>query len=313
MMNTLRRPGLTLIEVLTVLAVIGFLVAILLPAVSSARKASRKLVCQNNLKQIGIGLASYHGVYDTFPPAQSAFGFSVFASLLPYLEQSPLHNSINFLKGPYLGLASVVPHPISINILVCPEDNPTTARGVLGWTNYAASRGSGLQKYGENGAFIGPPGATTSSHDFSDGLGNTVMVSEWVTGYNPSGQQAANRTVYQTGRMYPEPNQLDQFASECHGLNLFSAKDFTIRKGENLFHGELGLSLYNHVLTINDHSCLNGTGYQIGAWTAGSLHGGGANTLLGDGSCRFFSDSVELSVWRSLGSRNGGEQISWDN
>ena len=295
------------------LAVIGLLFAILLPALSAGRGASRKLACQNNLKQIGVGLASYLGVYDSFPPAQSAYGFSVFASLLPYMEQSPLYNSINFIGGPYSGLSSIGHFPISIPALVCPEDNPVPARGVQGWTNYAASRGSGLQKYGENGAFIGPPGATTASRDFSDGLGNTAMVSEWVTGYNSSGPPATNRIVYQTDRKYPEPDQLDQFALECHNLDLSQARDSTIRKGENLFHGELGLSLYNHVLSINDHSCLNGTGYQIGAWTAGSLHRHGANTLLGDGSCRFFIDSVELNVWRSIGSRNGGEQISWDN
>ncbi len=311
-MNSPRRIGVTLIEILTVIGVIGLLIAISIPALSAARAVSRRLACQNNLKQVGIGLANYHGVNESFPPAQNKYGFSVFSALLPYMEQSTLYNSINFTLGPYNGLGSVG-HPISIATLVCPEDNPVSVRGALGWTSYAGNRGSGSQKYGENGAFMFPPGVITSSRDFSDGLGNTAMISEWVTGYNPSGQQVASRIVYQTQQKYPGADQLEQFTSECHDLDPSQARDSLIRKGNNLFHGELGLSLYNHVLPINDHSCLNGTGYQIGAWTASSLHSHGANTLLGDGSCRYFRDSISLEVWRAIGSRNGGEQISWND
>src|SRR6516162_8749056 len=113
------RPAFTLIELLVVIAIIAVLIALLLPAVQSAREAARRAQCTNNLKQIGLALHNYHQALDAFPPGYVSSvdrtvlnacdmdqedqhgvdlgtGWAWGAMILPYLEQQPLYNSINF-------------------------------------------------------------------------------------------------------------------------------------------------------------------------------------------------------------------------
>ncbi len=98
----MKRHGFTLIELLVVITIIGVLIALLLPAVQSAREAARRLQCANNLKQIGLALHNYHTRHNVFPPnivgaASSGSGFySWLALILPDMEQMNLDNSINF-------------------------------------------------------------------------------------------------------------------------------------------------------------------------------------------------------------------------
>jgi prepilin-type N-terminal cleavage/methylation domain-containing protein len=97
------RPGFTLVELLVVIAIIGVLVALLLPAVQSAREAARRMTCTNNLKQIGIALHNYHDTNLVFPPGnitegnccgtQSHTNWAI--SILPFVEASNLANQYN--------------------------------------------------------------------------------------------------------------------------------------------------------------------------------------------------------------------------
>src|SRR5215470_18419273 len=103
----MRRRGYTLIELLCVIAVVGLLACLLLPAVQGAREAARRAQCVNNLKQIGLALHNYHDLCGTFPmgaggglfdpPRQSHAGKNLGAlvAILPYLEQAPLYNAFN--------------------------------------------------------------------------------------------------------------------------------------------------------------------------------------------------------------------------
>ena len=94
------RPGFTLVELLVVIAIIGVLVALLLPAVQSAREASRRMKCTNHLKQFGIALHNYADTFKVFPNRRGGFGgvqanrISPFVQLLPYLEQTAMHQQI---------------------------------------------------------------------------------------------------------------------------------------------------------------------------------------------------------------------------
>src|SRR5262245_64273211 len=105
-----RHPpsGFTLIELLVVIAIIGVLIALLLPAVQAAREAGRRMSCTNNLKQLGLGLHNYESTWGAIPPsmifvregigasATLGEGWSIHGRILPYLEQGPMFNSINF-------------------------------------------------------------------------------------------------------------------------------------------------------------------------------------------------------------------------
>ncbi|MBX6316404.1 MAG: DUF1559 domain-containing protein [Isosphaeraceae bacterium] len=97
----LTYSGFTLIELLVVLFIIGIPIALLIPAVQSAREAARRAQCANNLKQIGLALQNYHDTVGSFPhDVNTRKGFSAYAMLLPHLDQQPLFNSINFAFWP---------------------------------------------------------------------------------------------------------------------------------------------------------------------------------------------------------------------
>src|SRR6516164_5727222 len=136
-----RGPdGFSLVELLAVLAVIGTLVALLLPAVQSARDAARRMECANNLKQIGLALHSYHQSFGAFPMGGSKNNrkldgdnydqwsvWSAHAAILPGLELSPMFNAINFDFAPEI--TDGVSHPMNatvnlavINAFLCPSD-----------------------------------------------------------------------------------------------------------------------------------------------------------------------------------------------
>jgi prepilin-type N-terminal cleavage/methylation domain-containing protein len=136
------RRGFTLVELLVVIAIIGILVALLLPAVQAAREAARRMSCSNNLKQISLGLHNYHDTYKTFPPdaiwygnpkgTQAASGdqrhFTWITLLLPFIEQAPLHDAIDFrLPGlnQLVSAGSGGPVPlqsVQLEVVTCPSD-----------------------------------------------------------------------------------------------------------------------------------------------------------------------------------------------
>src|SRR5215208_5383525 len=92
-----KRHGLSLVELLVAIAVIGALLALLLPAVGRSREAARRAGCLNNIKQLGLALHSYHDVHQVFPPASFRSNeLSWHVHLLPFIEQQALYNQFNF-------------------------------------------------------------------------------------------------------------------------------------------------------------------------------------------------------------------------
>jgi prepilin-type N-terminal cleavage/methylation domain-containing protein len=171
-----RTGGFTLVELLVVIAIIGILIALLLPAVQAAREAARRSQCNNNLKQIGLGLQNYSDVNKTFPPdalwgqypmggvgaTQNPYHYPWSVSILPYIEQKPLYDAINkrymiWNQSQQYGINSqtVIP-PAYFGYMQsqqvppyrCPSDG--TFNGPLDlplqvmWTNYAGSSGVGF-------------------------------------------------------------------------------------------------------------------------------------------------------------------------
>lgn len=150
MPNHVRRPrGFTLIELLAVIAIVGLLVALLLPAVMQAREAARRSQCQNNLKQLGVALLNHHGVHRWFP-AGTKNEWSWNAQLLPQLEESNVQARFDFKREPF-----EVPNNIAtdflVPVLLCPSDSNSILihepKNLLGFrfahTNYLGSFDAG--------------------------------------------------------------------------------------------------------------------------------------------------------------------------
>jgi prepilin-type N-terminal cleavage/methylation domain-containing protein len=205
-----RRPsGFTLVELLVVIAIIGVLVAMLLPAVQAAREAARRSSCQNNLRQLGIGLQNYHDTVKTFPPGSFPgrpdpanpgqllpFHHTFLTALLPYIEQGNIHAQTVFQGNQAWGQPIVAQ---KVEILRCPSDGgiddladshgiaPTNYAGSEGWTYGAKSAVlipnssdpmlSQLTSKGNYaGLFVG--NRSNQMADVKDGTSNTIAIAE---------------------------------------------------------------------------------------------------------------------------------------
>jgi prepilin-type processing-associated H-X9-DG protein len=308
--------GLTLIEVLVVVAIVALLIALSLPAVVAARASARRAICANNLKQLGVAIFSYESGANCFPPGQNGQNYySMFASILQQLEQTPLYNSINFqIRSSSPGPANLTVSQTQLSVLLCPADlGPQNNHA---WTNYAGNEGFDLQGLGFNGSFVPTSGnlfirlkppPIIGPRDFTDGTSSTVAMSEWRLGPANVGLNDALRSIYETARL-PAPEQFDDFISAC--LNHPPDARRMNNRGMIWFTGATSRTLYNHNLRPNDVSCANGFNPTLGAITAGSQHPGAVNALFADGHVSPVLVSVSISIWRAIATRNGGEVIS---
>lgn len=301
-----RGRGVTLIEIVVVISIVAVLTALSLVGVSAAREWSRKATCAHHLAQLGLAVHSFETGTGKLPLGNRPPDFSIHVQLLPYLEQKPLYDAINFTSRQELN--STV-GAITVAEFLCPSDRGMSAGFGAGSTNYAGNRSVGVQRFGYNGAFPEFQGPI-SSREITDGTSHTVMMSEWVMGPENRRVRDARRSVFRTAESLVNPEEFNQFAQACHSIDPLNSELGAKVKGRGWMVGEFGNTLYNHTLGINDFSCLNGTAIQTGAYSAGSFHSRGANCLFADGHVSYLKDSVELRVWRALGSRNGGEVIN---
>jgi len=196
-----------LIELLVVIAIIAVLIALLLPAVQSAREAGRRAQCTNNLKQIGLGMHNYHSTYDVFPMGVSASrstwnagkcgvgpdglvtwnGWSCQAMLLPYMEATPVYNAINFSFDPLVCNSQIFQNTAfltSIPGFLCPSD-PYSGPKTTFLNNYCASIGTTIgvvQNYGQNSSGIFSYQQPNGLASITDGSSNTVAFGESLVG-----------------------------------------------------------------------------------------------------------------------------------
>ena len=304
-----RRLGMTLIELLVAVAVIGLVAALLLPAIQSARESAMRIRCVQNLRQIGLAVSSYESVMGVLP---SNDRFSPHSQILQFLEQPAVFDALNF-GGPGVdGLDNATAKRTAIGVFICPSDKTPNGQtnGQTGWSSYPANCGLGFDIYGHNSNGAFPVDSIDRSsfayRDFPDGTSTTSAFAEWCTG-DPGDPLNAKRGVFKT----PVARHKDIFercsaACQAPVPPIVPANGWL--KGRDWLPGDWGSTLYNHTLGINARSC-KCIGVVQAAWTAGSYHHGGANVLFVDGHASFVRETTALQTWRSLGSRNGGEAI----
>jgi prepilin-type processing-associated H-X9-DG protein/prepilin-type N-terminal cleavage/methylation domain-containing protein len=305
-----RCRAFTLVETLVVITILGLILAITAVAVQGSREAARRAICAKNLNQFGVALSSYASTKNSYPKDGYRSSYSFLVELLPQLDQPSLFNAINFAVDAYEqrdpGNAAV--RQATVSIFLCPTDREPQA-GPVGWTSYAGNRGTGVQKYGYNGAFV-QESRNSDMGIFTDGTSSTAAMSEWNSGPNSRAVRDRKRIVFETTVLLTREGEFERFRQLCHGLDINRATPSVRIKGLDWLIAEFGNTLYNHTMPVNDLSCLNKTAIQQGAWTAGSQHpGGGANVLFVDGHVKWIREGISPGVWQALGSRDGGGRV----
>ncbi len=339
------RRAFTLIELLVVIAIISVLIALLLPAVQKVREAASKTQCQNNLKQIGLALHNYHSVYNCFPPARKPFSpppplvHSALAYLLPFVEQDTVGKLIDYSNPPLWfsnGPQSAGTYTASITIVplfLCPSDyiggrvpgnvslavqpdGTTSATDHYAGTNYVACVGSGSAavnwgKYANSDGMFGQtPYRATAIYD---GLSNTVAFSESLLGMGgdaeppsatPPAMQSASRQVLTL------PGSTLTTDTTCANGLANTGAYWSNARGAKWINGHYGDANYNHHLLPNDTrwDCSNAS-HNPGQAAARSMHSGGVNVLLGDGSVRFVTNGISPTTWQALATRASGDVV----
>jgi len=307
--------GFTLIEVLVVVFVISLLVALLLPAVQSAREAARRASCANNLKQVGIALHNYVERDGVFPKSNNRKFYSAHATLLADLDQPALFNSINFaVIAPFMAIEdhpSLTAAKTQVAVFLCPSDDFETFPYWLKQTNYAANGGYAGGTFENNGVFgnlpqVGRRGIGLAA--VTDGLSQTIALTEWVRGRHNA--TAADRLAAEfnvpglSGK-----DQYEEFVAACRNLDSATALPFGDKISAWIV-GAAGNTVLTFALKPNEISCLNNGANSRAAFTAGSRHRGGVNTLFLDGHVDFIKDSVHPANWRALSTRASQEVLA---
>ncbi|MGI9455107.1 MAG: DUF1559 domain-containing protein [Aeoliella sp.] len=291
--NCNRRFGFTLVELLVVIAIIGILVALLLPAVQSAREAARRTQCKNNFKQVGLALHNYHDTKLTLPVGQAAAGCKTgtrnisearwgwSAQIMPFMEDSNLHDLINLDLQPHEQVEVI---RTFIDVYLCPSDPQgeelvaftavipgltdaarTNMDAIVDSTDYKCPSGGGPATHVKSPkADPAPDGAfaafgSYNFRRFPDGLSKTLFVAE-ITGAGPETNSGHNWSILNTN-------------DTAGGIN-----------GPNTIPGD-------------------------GHWTyhsAGpaSFHPGGCHFLMGDGSVHFLKEDIAAGALGSLTTRD---------
>jgi len=328
-----KSYGFTLVELLVVIAIIGVLIALLLPAVQQAREAARRMSCSNNMKQLGIATHNYHDTFGALPPRQggtvwSGNGghprWSGFVNLLPFIEQDNRYDQIDSAgrhvwhgdgNSGYVG---------EIDAFICPSDglySPTGPDRNAQYSplNYGMNMGDNhtisfdSTRPDQNIRGIFGYLTNTQFRDITDGLSNTLMMSEIIVA--PNGDQLGRAVA---------TSSTDPLACRAHlEKNTYTSGTLIAQfrcHGQRWQDGRPGYCAVTTILPPNSATC--STQASNGIYTPASRHPGGVLSLFADGSARFIPETIDTGnlslapattgesnygVWGAIGSKSGGE------
>lgn len=295
----LRRQsrGFTLIELLVVIAIIAVLIALLLPAVQQAREAARRSQCKNNLKQIALAMHNYHDTNKIFVFGQRAWTdvsrMCFFQSILPFVDQAPLYNNINFS---FAGNAASMP-ATTINAIVptfmCPTDRYS---GKVGGFYAEGFHGNYLPIHGSSD--VQTPSVTTLNGIFF--AGSNIRISDITDG-------TSNTAMFSETLLYPDPPALPD---DRHG-RYWNAYDGNVllstMNPPNTSVPDKNLGCIPAGTNANPRVPCTSTGNNV--LYARGWHIGGVHAAMADGAVRFVSDNVSTTIWQNVGGRNDGNVV----
>lgn len=320
---TLRRifrSGFTLIELLVVIAIIAVLIALLLPAVQQAREAARRSQCKNNMKQLGLAMHNYHETFNAFPIGELSFNKGNWRlRLLPYMDQVPLYNQLNF-QGTFT--VSGGSNPVLAGVIVpglnCPSgifgpinsSSPNNAQnyqihdytGIMGAYPDPAGRTSVCYlntNWGAQGCDNGllPVNEVTRIRDCIDGSSNTMMVGEQSADVAGKDQRANYWGGWAGSYWNGSPADKIMVQTSTYWIGSGCT---TLRYPPNTDQGKSTAT-----------TCVSGAGclpYQYNV-PLSSFHTGGINIMLADGSVRFISNNINMLTYAQLGTKDDGGVI----
>ena len=294
-MRTERRKAFTMVELLVVVGIIGVLIALLLPAVQSAREVARRVQCTNNLHQLGVALENYASAHRVYPPGvvdfqgpisgvPAGYRFGWAAQILPFMELKNVYNRLNFTLGVYAD-GNVTATEMRISTFLCPSSS------ISAGTNYAGCHND-VEKMidvDDHGVFF--LNSRIARRDLVDGPASTIFLGE--TRYSMTygtWAMGTSATLRNAGWGVNDENSPD--VAQVRSLRAGG------RPGGDRFDPVVLQAMIDSGELASD---------LVGGFA--SQHNGGANFLFGDGSVRVLKSRIDRGVLRALAHRFDGEVV----
>lgn len=300
-----ERNGLTLVELLVAIAVVGMILALILPAIQSARHAAARMQCQSHQRQICLAVHAYESNWASLPPAYGSEGDTAFVAIMPYLDVPVKKEDFSDRIAFYNQLIKSKP-----KVMECPSD--PVGMG----TNFGFNTGTCAPR--QDGPFNAGEGGNPQLRDTTDGLSQTAMLSEFLQGpgvVNVSGSLQVNRSeprrlIFNLRPFTSDPAQIESLKLACLSLDAQVAPINNPYRGASWYSWGIGHAEYNHLYPPNHRACANADSNLYAGFPPSSSHIGGVNLMLMDGSGRFISENIDGRVWQAMGTRSGAESVS---